>query len=1662
MSKVLSVYNEWAFCEIVLPAVTNVDYTFLLDAELFHLKRNEVINLECVHGKWKFDDKNNKLCIETDQADTFSDIYISESERYHVVTPASERLTILAEDRDNPLSVYNKYTLVSGKQISVGLDGSNTIRYSYPNNTSTKSFVSHHHCTIQYDGKKAVLKDMSSNGTYVNNIRVDGTRILAFGDSIRIFGLNIIYLGNLLAINAPQGMDIDLSAASISEIECCEEVGNKDGSSQKTLFFRAPRIVPKINMETISIDPPPNPKEIANVPLLMQIGPAMTMAIPMLLGSGLTIAASRMSGMANSALMLTGIITASASAAIGTFWAVINMRYSKKTVRESEKQRYQKYGQYLIDKQSYIEKLYEVNSKAYCDKYLSAAVIADYTAVCEKLWNRNFNHSDVLTYRVGIGSVPLPATIEVPKEKFTMIDDSLAEKPQLIKNRFQTMHDVPVCVNLKEKSLIGIIGEANGWAQIIKNLIVQIAGNNSYTDVKIAFVYDITKSSNSKKWEFIKWFPHIWSEDKKTRFYATNKNEANEVFYTLGQIMRTRSEDGQVSTKPYVILFVLNKELLDGELMLKYIGENSSDIGLSTVIAAERYEELPNHCEFIIENNTMFSGVYSTINENVEQIPITFDQVSDDKLISFAKCLANIEVNEEENGGEIPPSVSFFEMFGISKPEELNSSERWRKAKTSETMKAVIGLKNGKTPCYLDIHERYHGPHGLVAGTTGSGKSETLQTFMLSLAINYSPDDVGFFIIDYKGGGMANLFNGLPHVIGAISNLSGNQVKRAMVSIKSENKRRQRLFSDYGVNNINAYTSLYKSGDAKEPIPHMLIIIDEFAELKREEPDFMRELVSVAQVGRSLGVHLILATQKPSGTVDDNIWSNSKFKLCLRVQDRQDSMDMLHRTDAAYLTQAGRGYLQVGNDEIFELFQSGYSGAAYDEALGDKKLVVAQMLDSVGKVDLVGNHFKIQHQEKAQQKWIHVLYDSAHQAIQECNLLKSAEDDILFNRTLLDAIYRNIAYHGMDFKRSQYNDARLSQFVKLLTSLDSVLSENAVEVILDAARKQGIHLPEQRSKTQLEAVNEYLYQIAQKNGYTHSIMLWMPVLSDCLVLSEIEGYRDLELQDSSHDKPWSLSAVIGKGDDPENQNQMPISIDFANNGHHAICGTVSTGKSTLLQTMVYALINKYSSDQINIYLIDFSAKLLNVFSSSEQVGGIMTDSEEDIEKISKFFTMMFKIIEERKKFLASSTFTDYVKHSNSRLPAIVIVIDNYAAFKEKTDERYEDMIRQIAREGISYGIYLLVTAGGFGTSEISVRLADNFRTTMCLEMSDIYQYSDVMRVVKVPIYPEANVKGRGLVYYGDKIIEFQTALACSGESIFERNDKIRRQIEQINLANTGKPAKKIPIIPDKPMWSDYVKEEDYTSLIHSKMLLPNGYDFVTAAYSAINLSTMLTYAVSGTKKSGKSNYMKTLIQACVDKSSEVCIIEIDSSEFAHIADETESRYITDGKGIYDFARKVLLVEAGNRAKRKADCMAKNMEHQEFFEAMSSYRRYCIFIPNIHGFLKELYNRESEAFQAVDVYETLVGDKGFYYNFYFFAEVHDAEISEVLGYPFMRSFKDNGIGIRFGGKYQSQKLFDYANISYKLQSSVLKPGVGVVPSDDENARQNQIVVPYYKG
>ena len=1657
MGMVLSIYSQSGFREVTLPERGQTTVELLLHKELFDLQKDTNLVFEKEQEGWILSVPNASISAATGGSEQKS-IRIVDGLKFDVVVDSGIRITIICFEQADPFCTYRKYSLSGLSQIRIGRDADNEIRYE-------NNFVSGHHCTICFEDGRAILRDASTNGTYLNCRRVYGSAVLKYGDSIRIMRLNIIFLGNMLAVDSHDGLYSVLSRMNNEEIENVASE-NIAGTAGKILFHRSPRNLRKLNTEPVEIEAPPSPPENQNMPLAMVIGPAMTMSVPMLLSTGFTIWASRSGGTNASAFMYMGVVTAIASAIIAVIWALVNVRFTSAQRKQAENRRFESYSEYLLHMRDRLEKASQENACAMEERYLSAEQCCELDEQSPLLWNRNCFHDDFLGIRLGVGDIPFQMPIIIPKERFTMVNDSLADKPQLLHDNFSVLHDVPVTVDLLSNRLVGIAGGENRKAAmaIARSMIAQIAASNCYTDVKLAIVYDEKNDIDRNSWDFATWLPHVWSSDKKIRYIATNRSEMGDVFHALTQELRMRSENEKDDGTfiPHIVLFVADPELLDGEAISHYIFERGSSLGMSTVLLAERFEDLPNDCECIIRCDDDFRGIYNT-REGIENgTRITFDNVKEEKLSAFAKRLGRIEIVESASDGEIPNALTFFDMYGVRRPEELAAPERWRRSDITTSMKALVGFRNGNNPCFLDIHERYHGPHGLVAGTTGSGKSETLQTYILSLAVNFSPEDIGFFIIDYKGGGMANLFNGLPHMIGSISNLSGNQVQRAMVSIQSENRRRQRIFAEYGVNNINGYTALYKSGDAKEPVPHLFIIIDEFAELKREEPDFMKELISVAQVGRSLGVHLILSTQRPSGTVDENIWANSKFRLCLRVQDRQDSMDMLHRPEAAYLTQTGRCYLQVGNDEIFELFQSGWSGAAYDETIGEAGLQIAQMLSATGKVDITGSHARLKRKDEQKRRWIMELIHILHITEEETN--KDAADinyHFEDDREFINLFYNNLRVVHPDFEENQFNTVRISDFCELYKKTAGMVQPELLpEEILRVAVREGKRLPEVKTKSQLEVTVEYLNKAANEAEMPEIRKLWLPVLPEYLYLDSMDAFTRMAFRDGTWPKSglerFSLSAVVGMADDPSNQAQMPVSVNFADGGHHLLLGTVSTGKSTFLQTAVFSLASTYSPDRLNIYCLDFSSKLLSVLSDMKHIGGYMDETDIETDKISKFFTMISRMIDERKKRLSGTNFEDYINHSGWTMPAVLIVIDNYGSFHEKTGEEYDAVMSRIAKEGVSYGIFLLVSAGGIGMQEMPGRLAESFRTGIALEMTDQFAYGDVLHVVKPPVLPEIRVKGRGIMYVGDRILEFQTALAAHAEGSQERNDLIKEAVVRMNDAWNGQTARTVPSIPDKPLRSDFAALPEYTDVLTDVRLMPVGYDFEYADIWSFNLVENFVFLITGTRQSGKSVCMENLMETAVERGDEVMVLEPGGDRFSAFSKGKDITYCTENQRIMECMSRIHS-ELVSRARIKKSCIDSRASREELFEASLASKRIDLFIGNLGGFVKELYSAQSELAGAKALFETLC-EKGNGYNVFLFAEVSDKEQTELMGYNCFESMRNYRSGIRFGGRLNEQKMFAFENVGYQEQDRTQKAGIGFIPSDNRDKKLEKVVIP----
>lgn len=702
-------------------------------------------------------------------------------------------------------------------------------------------------------------------------------------------------------------------------------------------YARSPRVIRRIKDTEIEIVQPPEKSTLSRESLTQII-------VPPLLTAGATITLSLLMGRGSYVLMSAGMTVVSLGFSIHRFFS------EKKKNKEKNERRQKVYDRYLLNIRKQIRNLRAEERKVLEYQFPTIGqlneMINDYSS---RVYERSILDEDFLTIHLGYCSGESSTKITFVNSEIEMETDELLEDAKSIRQQFREISNKPVAVDLK-KAHLGLVGDKENIHAQLKNILMRLTFFHSYHDLEIICVYD---EKYSDTFNYLRWYPHLKISAININGQINNEQKRDQILGSLHQIIKDRKlkleENKQVGIFTPHYLFVIDEpKLLLNHSIMEYLQLQSMALGFSMIYTTNQKANLPEniHTVCVLEDSTAGTLLMNE-GEMVSQ-SFELERFGEINLDQSARDLG-VLIHEKGMVSQIPDSITFFEMYRIEHPQELNVAQRWKTNESHKTLAVPLGVRAKEDYVYLNLHEKVHGPHGLVAGTTGSGKSEIVQSYILSLAVNFHPYEVGFLLIDYKGGGMAGLFEKLPHLLGTITNLDGAESIRAMVSIKSELARRQRIFSECSVNHINGYNQLFKLGKVKEPLPHLFLISDEFAELKKEQPEFMTELVSAARIGRSLGIHLILATQKPSGVVDDQIWTNSKFKLCLKVQNESDSREMLKTSDAANITQAGRSYLQVGNNEIYELFQSAWSGAAYSD---EKKLMETD--NRVWKINALG------------------------------------------------------------------------------------------------------------------------------------------------------------------------------------------------------------------------------------------------------------------------------------------------------------------------------------------------------------------------------------------------------------------------------------------------------------------------------------------------------------------------------------------------------------------------------------------------------------------------------------------------------------------------------------------------------------------------------------
>ena len=784
-----------------------------------------------------------------------------------------------------------------------------------------------HICFRNESGSLRIEDKNSKNGLFLNGKRISIAKLKS-GDVLNILTIRIIYKNNTLYFENTSGLIEIKPITSYLRYSNTQE----NNSIQSFLFYqRSPRIQEKLPSEDIILSPPPSKAQ--------KYGKKGSL-LPSLMGVGTIGLSSLIYGAASPAL----IAARAASVVSPLFGAASSSRAGKKNqkrIEEYERQREEKYGAYIQSQKARIESAAKLQREIISSENPTPAECSDILfGLKNRLWERKPTDRDFLDVRVGMGYENLCVNVKSRIDTgFQLEVDEVRELTEQLIEATRIVDNIPKRISLLKNNTIGIIGNRNKAIRLLKNMIIEITTLHCFNEVKLVGLFD---NDERYSWESLKWLPHTWDDNKESRFlgfyennYSFQRNIHEMCDYLKGvleyRLANLKESYGNTISvqSPFYIIILGSKKIAEKESIVESLLNNNPSVGFTTIFLFDDLFSLPHECRFIIDiDNGPCGYLRNEVNKKFFFTEDYSESLTNERFDAFTRKMASIKLKGFAREKELPNSVTFLQGYNCQDVNSLEIYNRWINSRPHESLATPIGILKGDKIFNFDIHENAHGPHGLVAGMTGSGKSELLITWILSMAVNFHPHDVAFVLIDYKGGGMSGELNNLPHVIGEITNNDEN-INRNLISLKSEINRRELIFRKNNAKDIYKYHELLKSGKTYEPLPHLMIVCDEFKVLKEEQPEFVKELVKIAVVGRSLGLHLILATQKPGGVVDDQITSNSRFRMCLKVATSTDSREMIKRPDAASLKQKGKCFILVGEDDYFDLFQSFWSGAPY-------------------------------------------------------------------------------------------------------------------------------------------------------------------------------------------------------------------------------------------------------------------------------------------------------------------------------------------------------------------------------------------------------------------------------------------------------------------------------------------------------------------------------------------------------------------------------------------------------------------------------------------------------------------------------------------------------------------------------------------------------------
>jgi DNA segregation ATPase FtsK/SpoIIIE, S-DNA-T family len=527
-----------------------------------------------------------------------------------------------------------------------------------------------------------------------------------------------------------------------------------------------------------------------------------------------------------------------------------------------------------------------------------------------RLWERRAGDADDLHLRVGVGAVT--SDVEV-RAAATGGDPQTVQRPALAA--------APVTVDLQVAGVLGVCGPRPRALALTRSLLTQLAGWHSPRRLGIA-VLVADGTGRADDWEWTRWLPHLTRAEGGLRVGLNDVSVGARLDELLTELAARLDGDATRAgwTGPVLVT------LLDGAHLLRSIAgvsrllEDGPAVGMYAICVEDERVSLPVECRAVAEVSGDV-GAFVRLSTRADHGDrgdrdageVVVDGVSEIWARRFARALGPLrDATPDGPGARLPGAARLLDLLpaDITDPDELAAT--WRAAPRGTAV--ILGVGTEGDPLVVDLAR--DGPHVLVAGTTGSGKSELLQTLIAGLAAANRPDELSFVLVDYKGGAAFRDCARLPHTVGLVTDLDSHLTQRALASLGAELRRRESLLRAAACADLEEYAA--QSPDGAERLARLVLVVDEFATLAEELPDFVGGLVGLAQRGRSLGVHLVLATQRPAGVVSADIRANTGLRIALRVTDPAESTDVVDVRDAALLSRTcpGRAVVRVGTGAV--------------------------------------------------------------------------------------------------------------------------------------------------------------------------------------------------------------------------------------------------------------------------------------------------------------------------------------------------------------------------------------------------------------------------------------------------------------------------------------------------------------------------------------------------------------------------------------------------------------------------------------------------------------------------------------------------------------------------------------------------------------------------